>query len=192
MRLRLQPLGLRSVGLRFYPDLAEARAKPAPPLKRHRKRRRGLLALALLLLISVLVSGCGSSRKAASTTAAEVSWPGGSVSTGNQAQLVEKFNVFLKGRKKAASPTQLALEFVRADRTQTALTTTRAQSSPEGGGPTTVTIVQDRLADDSVRATRYVLRFVPGGGKWRLESAVRTQRCQVGRGHQNFAAGDCL
>jgi hypothetical protein len=139
-----------------------------------------------------LVSGCGSSEKAASTTVVEASWPAVQLSAGNQAQLVEKFNVFLKGRKKAASPTQLALEFVRADRTQSALTTTRAQSSPEGGGPTTVTIVQDRLADDSVRATRYVLRLVPAGGTWRLQSAVRTQRCQPGRGHQNFAAGNCL
>jgi hypothetical protein len=154
--------------------------------------RLRLLALALLVPAVLLVSGCGSSRKAASTTAAEVSWPGAQVSTGNQAQLVEEFNVFLKGRKSPASPTQLALEFVRADRTQSVLTTTRAQSSPEGGGPTTVTIVQDRLADDSVRATRYVLRFVPSGQKWRLQSAVRTRRCQPGRGHQNFAAGDCL
>jgi len=154
--------------------------------------RLRLLALALFVLTSFFVSGCGSSRKAASTQAAEVSWPGAQVSSGNQKQLVEKFNLFLKGRKTAASPTELALEFVRADRTQSALTTTHAQSSPEGGGPTTVTIVQDRLADDSVRATRHVLRFVPAGGRWRLQSAVRTQRCQQGRGHQNFAPGACL
>jgi hypothetical protein len=154
--------------------------------------RLRLLALTLLVLTSLFVSACGSSRKAASTAAAEVTWPGASVSTGNQAQLVEKFNVFLKGRKRAASPTELALEFVRADRTQSVLTTTRAQSSPEGGGPTTVTIIQDRLADDSVRAARYVLRFVPAGTKWRLQSAVRTQRCQRGRGHQNFAPAACL
>jgi hypothetical protein len=138
------------------------------------------------------VAGCGSSEKAASTQSSEASWPGVPVSTGNQAQLVEKFNAFLQDRERPASPTQLALEFVRADRTQSALTTTRAQSSPEGGGPTVVTIVQDRLADDSVRAMRHVLRFVPAGDKWRLKSAVRTQRCQQGRGHQTFAPGACL
>jgi hypothetical protein len=154
--------------------------------------RLRLLALALLVPAVLLVSGCGSSRKAASTAVTEASWPGAQVSTGNQKQLVEKFNVFLKGRKRAASPTELALEFVRADRTQSVLTTTRAQSSPEGGGPTTVTIVQDRLADDSVRATRHVLRFVQAGGRWRLQSATRTQRCQRGRGHQIFAPGACL
>jgi hypothetical protein len=81
---------------------------------------------------------------------------------------------------------------VRADRTQSALTTTRAESSPEGGGPTVVTIVQDRLADDSVRATRHVLRFMPAGDEWRLESVVRTQRCQQGRGHLSFASAACI
>ena len=107
-------------------------------------------------------------------------------------KLVEAFNAYLMKRKADASPTQLALEFVRADRTQAARTTTRAQSSPEGGGPTTVAVVQDGLADDSVRATQYVLGFTPAGKKWRLVSAVRAQRCQPGRGHQNFAPGQCV
>jgi hypothetical protein len=106
--------------------------------------------------------------------------------------LVSSFNEYLKAHKGPASPTQLALEFVRADRTQAAQMRTRAQSSPEGGGPTLVTVVADGLADDSVRATRHVLSFVPAGQEWRLKSAARTQRCQPGRGHQNFTSGDCV
>ena len=102
------------------------------------------------------------------------------------------FNEYLKNRQGPASPTQLALEYVRADRQQVALTTTQAEASPEGGGSTTVTVVLDGLADDSVRATRDVLRFIPDGSAWRLESAVRTQRCQPGRGHTDFEAGDCV
>jgi hypothetical protein len=109
-----------------------------------------------------------------------------------QKQLVAEFNSYLANRNWPASPTGLALEFLRADRTQATRTTTGARSSPEGGGPTTVTVVQDGLADDSVRATRAVLRFIPSGKDWRLKSAVRTQRCQPGRGHQNFSAGDCV
>ena len=107
-------------------------------------------------------------------------------------KLVASFNDYLKDREGPTSPTQLALEFVRADRFQVALTTTQAESSPEGGGPTTVTVVLDGLADDSVRATRDVLRFTPDGTKWRLESAVRTQRCQPGRGHGDFEPGNCV
>jgi hypothetical protein len=112
--------------------------------------------------------------------------------TGTNRKLVKAFNTYLTKRKGPASPTQLALEFVRADRTQAARTTTNAKASPEGGGPTTVTVVQNGLADDSVRATQDVLRFAPSGEKWRLESAVRTQRCQQGRGHQTFSAADCV
>ena len=106
--------------------------------------------------------------------------------------VVEAFNTYLTKRKGPASPTELALEFVRSDRTQAARSSTNAQSSPEGGGPTRVTVVQEGLADDSVRAIQDVLNFVPSGDKWRLESAVRKQRCQPGRGHQDFAASDCV
>jgi hypothetical protein len=177
----------------FSSGLAEARAKPAPPFKRHRKRCRGLrLGLPLALVFSAaLLAGCGSSSKHASPTTT-ASWEGAPGTGGSDKQVVASFNEYLKDRPGSASPTQLALEYVRADRQQVALTTTQAEASPEGGGPTTVTVVLDGLPDDSVRATRDVLRFVPDGSGWRLESAVRTQRCQPGRGHADFEAGDCV
>ena len=67
-----------------------------------------------------------------------------------------------------------------------------ARSSPEGGGPTTVTVIQEGIADDSVAAVRTVLRYEPDGDGWRLVSTVKTQRCRAGRGHQDFAAADCV
>jgi hypothetical protein len=149
------------------------------------------LPLAFLFVAAFFLAACGSSSKNASSSTNAV-WKGVPVSGGDEKQLVASFNEYLKDRDGPASPTQLALEFVRADRLQVALTTTQAESSPEGGGPTTVTIVLDGLADDSVRATRDVLRFTPDGTKWRLESAVRTQRCQPGRGHGDFEPGDCV
>jgi hypothetical protein len=153
--------------------------------------RLRLQPLALLFFAAVLFAGCGSSDKQAISTQAEPAWAGVPAKGTNQ-NLVAAFNTYLTKRKGPASPTQLALEFVRADRAQAARTSTKAQSSPEGGGPTTVTVVQDGLADDSVRATQDVLRFVPVGKKWRLKTAVRTQRCQPGRGHQSFMSGDCV
>ena len=158
--------------------------------------RLGLpLALALVCAAAPVLTACGSSNKHASSTSSRneaAVWKGVPVSGGDRKQLVASFNEYLKDRDGPASPTELALEFVRADRFQVALTTTQAESSPEGGGPTTVTVVLDGLADDSVRATRDVLRFTPDGTKWRLESAVRTQRCQPGRGHVDFEAADCV
>jgi hypothetical protein len=90
------------------------------------------------------------------------------------------------------SPTELALAEIKADETQAARVSTMAEASPEGGGPTTVTIVQDGLADDSVDAVRHVLRFEPDGDGWKLISNVRTQRCHEGRGHRDFTSADCV
>jgi hypothetical protein len=154
--------------------------------------RLRLQPLAALSLAIFLLTGCGSSHKSGSKQAPERIWTTAPVSPGNQTPLVKSFNVYLANRKGPASPGGLAFEFVRLDRTQAAQVNTTTRSSAEGGGPTTVIVVQDGLADDSVRATRDVLRFVPFGNSWRLKSAVRTQRCQLGRGHQSFALGDCL
>jgi hypothetical protein len=124
--------------------------------------RLGLLALAAPLLLV----GCGSSEEKASTITVAAASAGG-------------------------SPTELALAHIKADETQAAKVSTVAQASPEGGGPTTVTVLQEGIADDSVAAVRHVLRYEPDGDGWRLVSSERTQRCQVGRGHQEFTAANC-
>jgi len=123
------------------------------------------MRLGLLALAAPLLflTGCGSSDKTAGTTTTA-----------------------------ARSPTELALARIKAEETQAARVSTVAQSSPEGGGPTTVTIVQEGIADDSVAAVRFVLRYEPDGDGWRLVSETRTQRCQQGRGHQTFTSGDCV
>jgi hypothetical protein len=90
------------------------------------------------------------------------------------------------------SPTELALAHIKADETQAASVSTVAKSSPEGGGPTTVTVIQEGIADDSVAAVRTVFRYEPDGDGWRLVSAVKTQRCRPGRGHEDFTAADCV
>jgi hypothetical protein len=152
--------------------------------------RLRLQPLALLLPLLFLATSCGSSHEPAASQ--PVVWAGTPVSGANGKSVVRRFNAYLEQRSGPASPTELALEFIRADRTQVARTTTEAQASPEGGGPTTVTVIQDGLADDSVRAARHVLRFVPAGKSWRLDSAARTQRCHPGRGHQEFSASACV
>jgi hypothetical protein len=90
------------------------------------------------------------------------------------------------------SPTELALVHIHADETQASRVSTVAKSSPEGGGPTTVIVLQEGLADDSVAAVRTVLSYEPAGDGWRLVSSTRTQRCRPGRGHQEFASADCV
>jgi hypothetical protein len=55
-----------------------------------------------------------------------------------------------------------------------------------------VTVTLDGLLDDSVRAERWLLVFEPENGTYNLTSAVRTLRCQPGRGHDDFSAEPCL
>jgi hypothetical protein len=105
---------------------------------------------------------------------------------------VKAFNAYLETRSGPSSPSILALEFARVDKTHPARMSSEEQASPEGGGPTTVTVTLDGLADDSVRAVRYVLHFEPAGAEWRLRSANWAQRCQAGRGHEDFGASDCV
>jgi hypothetical protein len=152
--------------------------------------RLGLQPLALLVPILLLITACGSSHEQAASQ--PVVWAGLPDSGAGGQSVVRRFNAYLEQRTGPASPTELALVFIRADRTQAARTTTEAQAAPEGGGPTTVTVIQDGLADDSVRAARHILHFVPAGESWRLDSAARTQRCHPGRGHQDFSASACV
>jgi hypothetical protein len=112
--------------------------------------------------------------------------PGGRLPVGG-------FNAILRDRLGSpAAPITLALEFTQADRVAARRKSAEADASAEGGGPTTVTLTLDGLPDDSVRAIRYVLHLEPKGRGWRLQSAVRTQRCRPDRGHQDFAAGACV
>lgn len=106
---------------------------------------------------------------------------------------VEGFNTFLSNHPDLArSPIRAATEFVRLKDPQALTTRLIAQASElEDPDDVRVLLTQDGLADDSVRAIRYVLGFQRTGRRWRLESARRLQRCQPGRGHQRFSPRPC-
>ena len=81
-------------------------------------------------------------------------------------------------------------EFVGRDASDGADVSFEATSGPEGAGPGTATLVLDGLLDDSIRARRYELTLSRrDDGTWRIDSASWAQRCQVGRGHQDFSPG---
>ena len=85
-----------------------------------------------------------------------------------------------------------AAEFLRLDERTAVRTTIAGDGVGEGGGPRAVTVTFDGLLDDSVRAERWMLVFLPGDGGYVLESAVRTLRCQPGRGHDDFTPEPCV
>ena len=69
---------------------------------------------------------------------------------------------------------------------------TRAHDGDVSVDGTRVTVVRDGLEDDSVRAERFTLQLAREGDVWALVSARRDQRCQEGRGHQQFGPELCV
>ena len=90
------------------------------------------------------------------------------------------------------SPAMAAGVFLRLDERTATRTTIDAKAGPEGQGPQTVVVTLDGLGDDSVRVERWTLGFTEADGVYTLTAALREQRCQPGRGHQDLSAEDCV
>ena len=146
---------------------------------------RWLLA-AFVALCALPSTGCGSGE--------HEEWPGPARASGGSSLDVASFNDFLAANEQyARSPVSAATELLRLDLTTAATTSINAHATGEGSSPVRVDVTLDRLGDDSVRAERYVLVLeLAGEDGWRLASAVRTQRCWPGRGHETFSAERCL
>jgi hypothetical protein len=64
---------------------------------------------------------------------------------------------------------------------------------PEGSAEATATVLAEGLADDSIEAQRWTLRFEPGeGDRVRVAEARVEYRCRPGRGHRDFSSELCL
>jgi hypothetical protein len=147
----------------------------------------GALALASALL---LAAGCGGSDEAA-----PASWQGlpqplpadGTVP-------VEGFSDFSESVDEAWERTPAAVAAVfAAPRDVEARVSVSVPARPGGASTATADVVVDGLADDSVRALRYELALERvEAAVWRVVSATWSQRCQPGRGHQEFSAALCV
>ncbi len=54
------------------------------------------------------------------------------------------------------------------------------------------TIIYDGLFDDSVRATKIRAIIAHQDNQWVVEGSSTTQKCQLGRGHQDFSTELCI
>jgi hypothetical protein len=146
-----------------------------------------LVACAAVIL-ALAAAGCGSD------TAADVAWDGPPEPGPDGVVSVDGFAGFQRGVDEhwEGSAAMAAGEFLRLDERTATTTAIEGQASAEGTGPQTVVVTLDGLLDDSVRAERWMLGFAEEGDVYILTSALREQRCQPGRGHQDFSADDCL
>jgi hypothetical protein len=153
----------------------------------------------LFLLALVLAAGCGygdddgEEEESRSQAQAVPRVPEPEDGTGSLP--VDEFNDFLDEARPAFATSALrtAIEFAHAGEGQAATTSVVAFEGPEGGADeASVTVTRDGLADDSTRALRYqIVLERADDGNWRLRSARRTQRCQRGRGAQEFSTKLC-
>ncbi len=167
-----------------------------PPLVRSadkalRVRYKGgvrLPAYAALILSTVALTSCGND------VAVELVWGGPPEPGAGGVVSVDGFASYQAGVDEhwERSAAMAAAEFVRLDERKAARTTIDGKASAEGAGPQTVVVTLDGLLDDSIRAERWTLGFEEEDGVYRLTAALREQRCQPGRGHQDFSADDCV
>lgn len=147
-----------------------------------------LVACAAALLSALAFAGCGSD------VAVELVWggppdpgEGGVVSVDGFASYQREVDEHWE-----RSAAMAAGEFLRLDERKASRTAIEGRASAEGEGPQTVVVTLDGLLDDSIRAERWTLGFEEDAGVYTLTAALREQRCQLGRGHQDFSADPCV
>jgi hypothetical protein len=121
------------------------------------------------------------------TTRAPSSWNGPPEPAEDGTMSVAGFNEYAQTLPRGKRvPRELAIEFLQVQQPYEVELETRP-------GGTTVTVLQDNLEDDSVRARRYTLEFaLVTQGAVNLSSARVDYQCHEGRGHQDFSPELCL
>lgn len=141
---------------------------------------------AALSLVTLALAGCGEGNTP--------TWAGPPDAGTDGTVAVEDFAAYQQDvdERWEGSAAMAAAEFLRLDERTATTTTIEGRASAEGAGPEAVTVTLDGLLDDSIRAERWTLNFEPDGDTYQLTAATWAQRCQPGRGHQDFTADDCV
>ena len=134
-------------------------------------------SIVLALVAAPLLAGCGSGKQ----------WAGPPRPSADGTVSVTGFTDFRR------APIDTAAAFLRLDERQAATTSLVSKTNAEGGDQATVTATFGGLLDDSINAQQYVLLLErQADGTWLLRSATFSQRCQPGRGHQDFSPAPCV
>jgi hypothetical protein len=146
-----------------------------------------LLAYTASLLAVAALQGCDGSH-------GEATWTGPPDPAADGSVAVEAFNDHMAEVDETweGSAAMAATEFLRLDERTATRTSISGTAQAEGSGPETAVVTLDGLLDDSVRAERWTLTFSPEDDAFRLTEADWSQRCQPGRGHQDFTPEPCV
>jgi hypothetical protein len=149
-------------------------------------RRVRLFAQTCIAVAAVVLTGCGASDERA--------WNGPPAPDAEGNVAVDTFEAYREAVDEdwESAPVLVATEFVKVEDRAAAKTSISGNASGTGDEGQRVTIVFTELLDDAVNAERWVLSIEPAGESFRLVSARRTQRCQPGRGQEEFAPEPCV
>jgi hypothetical protein len=151
----------------------------------------------LLSILALVLAACADDEEepGADGESPTASWEGPGPPAGDGELDVAAFNDFLDQNSPdyQRSPMRLALEFAALEDPRAARSALVMSSSVEAPDAARVRLTEDGIADDSIRATRYELELSrDDAGAWRLDAAAFSQRCQRGRGHQDFSPEPCV
>jgi len=59
-------------------------------------------------------------------------------------------------------------------------------------GYTELVLINDNIADESIRARKVVMELRKNGDSWKVISIKQNWQCWSGRGHENWGVEDCL
>lgn len=108
---------------------------------------------------------------------------------------VKGFNAYLESAEPpiSTSPCDAAYVFAQGVAGDPGSGEVSVEVEPEGSAEATATVLAEGLADDSIEAQRWTLRFEPGeGDRVRVAEARVEYRCREGRGHRDFTSELCL
>ena len=178
-------------------------------------RRVPALTVPLLAALLLIAAGCGGdndaggdggdgsadqARACSPESPSSDAWTGlaqveGGVDPDTGAAPVEPFNDFLQDADApvSTSPCDAAHVFLQLDRPPEEGVTVDVSVEPEDAADAAVVVTLDNLPDDSIAASQWELDFdEQEDGTIRLASATKGQRCQPGRGQQDFSPELCL
>ena len=139
--------------------------------------------------VVLVLAACGSSN----SPSAE--WTGPPQARANGTLDVAEFNDFLAtgGEDFASSPIAAVVEYLGLNQSSASFTRIESTSPGEVRTFAEVVVTLQGLLDDSVRDARYTIELQEDdSGAWRLRTAEWAQRCQAGRGHQDFSPQRCV
>jgi hypothetical protein len=156
-------------------------------------KRAKALVLALGFLIAVATAGCTGSQTAQkpaqqnSEPAAEPDATGQSSAAKTSSRVVENLQL-----SPAADPMAMVLTTRQPSTEPTG--SEQIRLSYPAADKAVVVVTKTGLADDSVAATRTRYEFAPaeaGTGQWQLTQATEQNKCQSGRGSQEWTGELC-